>query len=40
MILEAPSLAKARDFHNNDPFTVEGLFERVELCPWDRHIGG
>lgn len=40
MILEAPSLAKAQAFHDNDPFTLAGLFDRVELCPWDRHIGG
>ena len=40
MILEAPSLAEAQRFHDNDPFTAEGLFDRVDLCPWDRHIGG
>ncbi len=40
MILEAPSLEKARAFHDNDPFTLAGLFQRVELCGWDRHIGG
>ena len=40
MILEAPSIDKVRAFHDKDPFTIEGLFDRVELCSWDRHIGG
>lgn len=39
MILEAPSKEKAKAFHDNDPFTLAGLFDRVELCRWDRHIG-
>ena len=40
MILEAPSMAAVEEFHKGDPFTQAGIFERVELVRWDRHIGG
>ncbi len=39
MILEASSLAHVEAFHNGDPFTLRGMFDRVEIVRWDRHIG-
>ena len=39
MILEASSLAHVKAFHNSDPFTLRGIFDRVEIVRWDRHIG-
>jgi uncharacterized protein YciI len=26
-------------FHDNDPFTIAGLFEEVRIHRWDRHVG-
>ncbi len=39
MIVEAPSIGDVETFHNNDPFTLRGIFGRVEIVRWDRHIG-
>ena len=39
LVIDAPSLAVAREFHDNDPFTRAKLFERADVVRWDRHIG-
>jgi uncharacterized protein YciI len=39
LVIEAPSLQHARRFHDDDPFTRAGLFERADVVRWDRHIG-
>src|SRR5262249_28808146 len=39
MILEAKSEADIRHFHDEDPFTKVGLYEKVIVHRWDRHIG-
>lgn len=39
LIVEAPSLAAVQRFHNEDPFTKAGIYDRVDLLRWDRHIG-
>ena len=39
LVVEAPSLQHAERFHDNDPFTRAGLFERSHVVRWDRHIG-
>ncbi|WP_233342909.1 YciI family protein [Burkholderia cepacia] len=38
MILEANSLADVQRFHDGDPFTRVGLYDKVFLHRWDRHI--
>jgi hypothetical protein len=39
MVLEAPAIDQVRRFHDDDPFTQAGLFERVHIHRWDRHVG-
>lgn len=39
LIIDAPSLQEAKRFHDEDPFTVAGLFDRTDVIRWDRHIG-
>jgi uncharacterized protein YciI len=39
IIIEAPDIAAARAFHAADPYTLAGLFERVELRPWRATVG-
>ena len=39
MIVEAASTADVQAFHDGDPFTLRGIFDRVEIIRWDRHIG-
>ena len=39
LVVEAPSLTHVQSFHDNDPFTQAGLFQRSEVIRWDRHIG-
>lgn len=39
MILEAESIEAVRRFHEEDPFTKAGLFERADIHRWDKHIG-
>jgi uncharacterized protein YciI len=39
MVVEADSLAAVQRFHDNDPFTVAGLFEDVRIHRWDKHVG-
>jgi uncharacterized protein YciI len=34
VIVEADSLAEAREMLNRDPFVREGLFEQVIIKPW------
>lgn len=38
MILEAASLEDVARFHNGDPFTLAGLYDKVYIHRWDRHI--
>ncbi|MFM0168239.1 YciI family protein [Paraburkholderia sediminicola] len=38
MILEATSLDEVVRFHDGDPFTKAGLYDRVYIHRWDRHI--
>ena len=39
MMLESASLEEVKVFHEGDPFTLRGIFARVEIVRWDRHIG-
>lgn len=39
LVIEANSIDTVMRFHNADPFTQAGLFERSEVVRWDRHIG-
>ena len=39
LVVEADSLNDAQRFHDDDPFTRAGLFERAHVVRWDRHIG-
>jgi uncharacterized protein YciI len=39
LVVEADSLADVKRFHDNDPFSRAGLFERADVVMWDRHIG-
>ena len=34
IIIEAESLEEAKQFAQNDPYTVHGIFERVEVHPF------
>jgi uncharacterized protein YciI len=36
IIIEADSLEKARQIAANDPYTVHGIFERVEVHPFQQ----
>ena len=40
LVVEANSIEDVQRFHDEDPFTVVGLFDRVDIIRWDRHIGG
>ena len=39
MILEAGTLDEVLSFHQRDPFTEGGLYERVDIHRWDKHLG-
>lgn len=39
MIVEAGSLDVVREFHDRDPFTVNGLYESADIRRWDKHLG-
>ena len=39
IVIEAASLAEARDFSARDPYTLVGLFANVEIRPWRWTIG-
>jgi uncharacterized protein len=39
MVVEAGSLQEAKRFHDEDPFTKAGLFERSFVHIWDKHVG-
>ncbi|MCT4555136.1 MAG: YciI family protein [Pelagimonas sp.] len=39
VILEVDALAQAQAFVDGDPYGAAGLFESVELIPWNRVIG-
>ena len=39
LVVEAASIEDALRFHDEDPFTRSGLFERASVVRWDRHIG-
>ncbi len=36
IIIEAESLEQARQIAQNDPYTVEGVFERIEVHPFQQ----
>lgn len=36
IVIEAPSLADAEAFARSDPYTVHGVFERVEVHPFQQ----
>ena len=37
-VIEASDLAAARAFNAADPYTLAGLFQRVEVRPWRQSI--
>jgi uncharacterized protein len=39
LVVEAETLAAARDFLASDPYAVAGLFEETEVRPWRWVIG-
>ncbi len=39
ILLEAADLAAARAFSAADPYTLAGLFERLEIRPWRATVG-
>ncbi len=39
MIVEADSLEDVHRFHDNDPFTRAGLFDRVIINEWRKNTG-
>lgn len=39
LVIEAGSLAEARDFAARDPYALAGLFASVEIRPWRWTIG-
>ena len=39
IILEVADMAEAEDWVAHDPYGKAGLFESVELIPWNRVIG-
>ena len=40
IILDVPDLAAAQTWVDGDPYGKAGLFDSVELIPWNRVIGG
>ena len=36
IVIEAPSLAEAEAFAQSDPYTVHGVFERIEVHPFQQ----
>ncbi len=39
IILDVPDLASARNWADNDPYALAGLFQSVTLTHWNRVIG-
>lgn len=39
LIFEAEDLRTVEDWCNADPYAAAGLFDRVEIRPWNRVIG-
>lgn len=39
MIFEADNIEEIKRFHDGDPFVKAGLFDRVYIHRWDRHVG-
>jgi uncharacterized protein YciI len=39
VVIEAPSLAEAREIAGRDPFAKAGLFASVEIRPWKWSLG-
>jgi uncharacterized protein YciI len=39
VVIEAPSLAEAREIAGGDPFAKAGLFASVEIRPWKWSLG-
>lgn len=39
IIIEAEDLAAAKRFNANDPYTLAGLFESVDVRPWRATFG-
>lgn len=39
MILEADNIEQVKQFHEGDPFTRAGLYDRVYIHRWDKHVG-
>jgi len=40
IIIEADSLEEAKQFAQNDPYTVHGIFERIEVHPFMQVLPG
>jgi len=38
-LIEAPDIEAVRALNAADPYTLAGLFERVEIRPWRRTLG-
>lgn len=39
IILDVATMSEAEDWAANDPYAKAGLFQNVELIPWNRVIG-
>jgi uncharacterized protein YciI len=39
MVVEADSRDQVLRFHENDPFTMGGLYGDVHIYRWDKHFG-
>jgi hypothetical protein len=39
MIIDAANREEVVAFHEGDPFTIAGLYEKVYIHRWDRHVG-
>ena len=39
IVLDVADMAEAQAWAANDPYAQAGLFEKVELIPWNRVIG-
>ncbi|WP_164662192.1 YciI family protein [Tropicibacter sp. Alg240-R139] len=39
MVIEADSLEAAQKYHDDDPFTRAGIYEKSYIHEWEKHFG-